>query len=58
MAPDPQKTKIIDHYPVPNNIKKVRSFVSLASFYRRFVKNFDQIAKPLSMLLENDAKFN
>ena len=32
VAPDPQKTKIIDNYQVPNNIKEVRSFVSLASF--------------------------
>ena len=55
--PDPTKTALIDNYPVPKNLKEVRAFVSLLSYYRKFVKNFAQIAKPLTCLLEKNAKF-
>jgi hypothetical protein len=48
VKPDAEKTKLIDTYPVPKSIKVVRSFVSLASYYRRFVKNFAQVTKPLT----------
>ena len=55
--PDPAKTELIDNYPVPKNLKEVRAFVSLLSYYRKFVKKFAQIAKPLTCLLEKNAKF-
>ncbi len=55
--PDPAKTELIDNYPVPKNLKEVRAFVSLLSYYRKFVKHFAQIAKPLTCLLEKNAKF-
>ena len=58
IRPDPEKTKLIDTYPVPKNIKEVRSFVSLASYYRKFVRNFAQIAKPLTCLLEKGKEFH
>ena len=58
IRPDPEKTKLIDTYPAPKNIKEVRSFVSLASYYRKFVRNFAQIAKPLTCLLEKSKEFH
>jgi hypothetical protein len=58
VKPDPEKTKLIDTYPVPKTIKDVRSFVSLASYYRKFVKNFAQITKPLTQLLEKGKEFS
>ena len=58
ISPDPEKTRLVDTYPVPRNVKDIRSFVSLASYYRRFVKNFAQIAKPLTAMLEKTSKFD
>ena len=58
IRPDPEKTNLIATYPVPKNIKEVRSFVSLASYYRKFVRNFAQIAKPLTCLLEKGKEFH
>ena len=55
--PDPEKTRLIDTYPVPKNLKDVRAYVSLLSYYRKYIKNFAQIAKPLTSLLEKNAKF-
>ena len=57
VKPDPAKTKIIDEYPVPKSIKEVKSYVSLMSYYRKFVPGFAQIAKPLTNLLEKNAEF-
>jgi hypothetical protein len=43
----PDKTKTVRNFPVPKNAKEVRSFLGLASFYRRLVPKFAQIAKPM-----------
>ena len=56
VRPDPAKTKLIDTYPIPTNVKEVKSFVSLVSYYRKFVQNFAQIVKPLTSLLEKKKK--
>ena len=58
IRPDPEKTKLTDTYPVPKNIKEVRFFVSLASYFRKFLRNFAQIAKPLTCLLEEGKEFH
>jgi hypothetical protein len=39
------------------NVKGIRSFLSHAGFYRRFIKDFSQIARPLTNLLAKDAHF-
>ena len=44
--------------PSPTNVKTVRQFLGHAGFYRRFIKDFSKIAKPLYKLLEKDAKFS
>ena len=42
----------------PTTVKGIRSFLGHASFYRRFIRDFSKIARPLCRLLEKDAKFN
>ena len=50
-------TELISKLPSPTNVKIVRQFLGHAGFYRRFIKDFSKIAKPLYKLLEKDDKF-
>jgi hypothetical protein len=53
----PDKVKAIQEYHISETVKDVRAFLGLASYYRRLVKCFAQIAKPLAQLTRNDEKF-
>ena len=55
---DTTKIELISKLPSPTNVKIVRQFLGHAGFYRRFIKDFSKIAKPLYKLLEKDAKFS
>ena len=54
---DKAKIKLISKLPSPTNVKTIRQFLGHAGFYRRFIKDFSKITKPLYQLLEKDAKF-
>ena len=54
---DKAKIELISKLPPPTNVKTIRQFLGHAGFYRRFIKDFSKIAKPLYKLLEKDAKF-
>ena len=43
-------------WPEPKNIKDVRKFLDLANYYRRFIKDFAQIARPMNILIRKDVK--
>ena len=53
---DKEKIELISKLPSPTNVKTVRQFLGHAGFYRRFIKDFSKITKPLYKLLEKDAK--
>ncbi|MCI30971.1 hypothetical protein A2U01_0052182, partial [Trifolium medium] len=55
---DRAKVEVIEKLPPPANIKGVRSFIGHAGFYRRFIKDFSKITKPLCQLLQHDVPFN
>ncbi|KAK8925800.1 hypothetical protein KSP39_PZI018378 [Platanthera zijinensis] len=55
---DKAKIDVIEKLPPPKNVKMLRSFLGHAGFYRRFIKDFAKIAKPLSGMLEKDVKFH
>ena len=57
MRTDPAKTEKVATWPVPTSKREVQQFFGLANYYRRFVKNFGNIAKPLHHLTEKTAKF-
>ena len=57
VATDPSKTDKVAHWPAPTSQRDVQQFLGLANYYRRFVKNFATIAKPLHRLTEKNAPF-
>ena len=54
---DQAKVSIIRNLMPPNTVKGIRSFLGHAGFYRRFIRDFSKIARPLCRLLEKDTKF-
>ncbi|GJW52633.1 reverse transcriptase domain-containing protein [Tanacetum coccineum] len=55
---DKAKVDVIASLPYPTNVKGIRSFLGHAGFYRRFIKDFSKIARPMTQLLMKDAKFD
>ena len=55
---DPQKIAAIKEWPVPTNVHEIRSFIGLCSYYRKFIRDFSEIAEPLHKLTRKDHKFN
>nr|GEX16542.1 reverse transcriptase domain-containing protein [Tanacetum cinerariifolium] len=51
---DKAKINMIAKLPPPTNVKAVRSFLGHAGFYRRFIKDFSKISRPMTKLLEKD----
>ncbi|GJS28484.1 reverse transcriptase domain-containing protein [Tanacetum coccineum] len=54
---DNAKIDLISKLPPPTNVKDIRSFLGHTGFYRRFIKDFSKIARPLTKLLEKDTPF-
>ena len=54
---DKAKVELIVKLPSPTNIKGVRQFLGHVRFYRRFIKDFSKLSRPLCELLVKDAKF-
>ncbi len=51
---DPSKIQSIQDWPLPKTVKQVRGFLGLTGYYRRFIKGYASLAKPLTDLLKKD----
>ena len=57
IAPDPQKVEAVRAFPLPHDVKSLRSFLVLASYYRHFVMGFSSVSNPLFILTKKDVDF-
>ena len=54
---DKAKVELISNLPTPKSVKDIRSFLGHVRFYRRFIRDFNAIARPLCNLLAKDVTF-
>jgi hypothetical protein len=54
---DPSKVQDVLSWKAPTSVDDIHSFLGLAGYYRRFLKGFSKISKPMTGLLEKDKKF-
>ncbi|GFX60862.1 retrovirus-related Pol polyprotein from transposon 17.6 [Trichonephila clavipes] len=54
---DPEKVSAVKNWKRPENLRELRSFLGLCTYYRKFVKGFSNIARPLHKLTESKQKF-
>jgi len=52
-----EKVEGVLSWPQPKNVKDVRKFLGLTNYYRRFIKDFAQVARPMNMLTRKDEKW-
>nr|GEX74646.1 putative reverse transcriptase domain-containing protein [Tanacetum cinerariifolium] len=55
--PDPAKIESVKDWASPNSPTKIRQFLGLAGYYRRFIEGFSKIAKPMTKLTKKKVKF-
>ncbi|GJW62825.1 putative reverse transcriptase domain-containing protein [Tanacetum coccineum] len=54
---DPSKVESVKNWRTPESSIKIRSFLGLAGYYRRFIENFSKIAKPLTLLTQKNKAY-
>jgi len=54
---DPEKVKAMTQWPRPTNVRQIRQFVGLASWYRRFTPKFSATAAPLTRMTRKNARW-
>ena len=55
---NPTKIQAVIDWPRPNNLKQTQAFVGFCNFYRRFIKDFSKIVRPLTRLTQKGAPFD
>ena len=58
VKPDEEKIAKVKNFPTPTTVRQIKGFLGLASYYRKFIKGFSKIAKPLNLLLQKDQLYH
>lgn len=58
VKPNPSKVDCVVNYPIPKNQKQIKQFLGLTGYYRKFIKDYSHLAKPMTKYLKKDAKMN
>ena len=54
---DPMKVEAVMSWERPKSVFEIRSFLGLAGYYRRFIKDFSRLAAPMMRLTRKEVKF-
>ena len=57
LKPNPRLVSAVKEFPVPRDVRQVRQFLGLSSYYRRFIAQFAKVAKPLHELTRKGVEF-
>lgn len=57
IRPSESKILAVKEFPAPKNVHEVRQFLGLAGYFRKFIKSFGEVARPLTYLLKRDSSF-
>ena len=57
ISPDPAKIEAVQTWPKPNSVEELKSFLGTCSYYRKFIRDFEKVARPLSRLTEKNVVF-
>ena len=58
ISPDPKKLQSVEEWPTPESVTQVRSFLGFANYFRRFIKHYADIAKPLDEITGKGSRFS
>ena len=57
VLPDPSKVSLVQSWPIPSDVKVFRGFLGLTGYYKKFIKDYGLICRPLTALLRKDVTF-
>ena len=57
IQPNPDRIEKVRTYPIPKTPKEIKQFLGLVGYYRKFIKDFSKVAKPLTRLLQKSSIF-
>ncbi|RYE21911.1 MAG: hypothetical protein EOP45_08990, partial [Sphingobacteriaceae bacterium] len=54
---NPKKVEVINNFPRPITVRHIQSFLGMCNYFRKYVKDFSKVSKPLTLLLKKETPF-